>query len=260
MVSAKNIFGVDPAQSNALLFNFCASLAIIFINKLLFESFRFPFATFLTLTHYIIQMIGLEVLAAAGVYERRSSPMTPRILILGFVVGAAPALNNMSLKLNGLGFYQVVKLLVTPGIVGLEASLYGATLSSRRALALGMICLGVSIACVNDLSLNATGCAVAALWVPIAAVYKVLWSRESKECHWHTFALMRRVLPLSTLVLLLLTPLSDPPGLLHFHWTLRRVAMVLASGAAAFMVNWSGFLVMGACSALTHTVLGQASA
>jgi hypothetical protein len=35
------------------------------------------------------------------------------------------------------------------------------------------------------------------------------------------------------------------------------LALVLLSGVAAFFVNWSGFLVMGACSALTHTVLGQ---
>ena len=33
--------------------------------------------------------------------------------------------------------------------------------------------------------------------------------------------------------------------------------MITLSGVAAFFVNWSGFLVMGACSALTHTVLGQ---
>ena len=50
--------------------------------------------------------------------------MTPRLLLLSAVVGAAPALNNLSLSLNQLGFYQVVKLLVTPAIVALEAYLY----------------------------------------------------------------------------------------------------------------------------------------
>ena len=30
------------------------------------------------------------------------------------------------------------------------------------------------------------------------------------------------------------------------------------SGVGAFLVNWSGFLVLGACSPLTHILLGQA--
>ncbi|KOO33249.1 hypothetical protein Ctob_010264 [Chrysochromulina tobinii] len=47
-------------------------------------------------------------------YVKRSSPMTPRILLLSAVVGTAPALNNLSLSLNNLGFYQIVKLLVYP--------------------------------------------------------------------------------------------------------------------------------------------------
>ena len=36
--------------------------------------------------------------------------------------------------------------------------------------------------------------------------------------------------------------------------------LVALSGVAAFFVNWSGFLVMGACSALSHTILGQLKA
>ena len=233
----------SPGDVGALAFNFVSSLAIIFVNKFLFESFRFRWTTALTLAHYLVNLAGLELLAAARVYEPRRSPTTPRLVLLSVVVGAAPALNNLSLSLNGLGFYQVVKLLVTPAIVGLEAALYGSSLSMRRALALTLICVGVGIACVNDLSVSWAGCAASGAWVPVAATYKVLWSRVTKEEGWHTFALMRRVLPLSSVVLLLLTPLIDPPGLLEFRWTARRAALVAASGVAAFFVNWSGFLV-----------------
>lgn len=104
------------------------------------------------------------------------------------------------------------------------------------------------------------GLAAAIAWLPAAAVYKVLWSRTSKEEGWHTLALMRRVLPLSTLFLFTLVPIIDPAGLSEFEWTPRRAALVLLSGVAAFFVNWSGFIVLGACSALSHTVLGQAKA
>lgn len=131
------------ARNEAVLylsFNFLASVGIIFINKLLFESFKFRFTTFLTAVHYVVTLAGLEILSMAGVFTKVSSPTTPRLLALSVVVGTAPALNNLSLSLNDLGFYQVAKLLVTPAIVGLEAFLYGATLSVPRACALVAVC------------------------------------------------------------------------------------------------------------------------
>ena len=254
------MFNFSTTDMLSLVFNFAASVGIIFINKAIFATMKFRYTTILTALHYIITLAGLEVLAAFGVYQIRSSPTTPRLLLLSAVVGAAPALNNLSLSLNNLGFYQVVKLLVTPAIVALELQLYGQRMSSRRAVALVGICVGVGIAVINDVSISVPGLCAALTWVPIAALYKVLWSRESKENGWHVFALMRRVLPLSTLLLVVLSPLADPPGLLEFKWTLERAALIALSGVAAFFVNWSGFLVMGACSALTHTILGQLKA
>ena len=134
-----------------------------------------------------------------SVCQARASPLTLRLLALSAVVGFAPALNNVSLKHNGLGFYQVVKLLVTPMIAGAEYACYGHTLSTARALALALVCVGVGVAVVNDVTINAGGAAASAAWLPVAAAYKVLWSRVAKEEGWNTLALMRRVLPLSTL-------------------------------------------------------------
>ena len=130
----------------ALAFNFAASVGIIFINKGIFATLKFRYTTFLTAMHYMVTLLGLEILAYAGVYERRTSPTTPRLLLLSLVVGAAPALNNLSLSLNQLGFYQVVKLLVTPAIVALEAYLFGQCISAARAIALLGICVGVGVA------------------------------------------------------------------------------------------------------------------
>ena len=55
------------------------------------------------------------------------------------------------------------------------------------------------IAFVHALTINAAGAAASAAWLPVAAAYKVLWSRVAKEEGWNTLALMRRVPPLSTL-------------------------------------------------------------
>mmetsp|Transcript_62262 Transcript_62262/g.103480 ORF Transcript_62262/g.103480 Transcript_62262/m.103480 type:complete len:352 (-) Transcript_62262:179-1234(-) len=243
-----------------LSFNFASAVGVIFVNKALFSHFSFSFTTALTSFHYVSNAVGLELLAACGVFSKRSSPLSGRLLLLAIVVGMAPALNNLSLLLNSLGFYQVVKLLVTPCIVVLERMLYGARMSTSRAAALLVVCIGVGVACVNDMSINIAGSLAAAAWVPAAAVYKVLWSRIAKEEAWATLPLMQRVLPLSTCATLLMVPLIDPPGLFEFQWTFDRMLLVALSGVSAFFVNWSGFLVMGACSALTHTVLGQLKA
>ena len=80
----------------------------------------------------------------------------------------------------------------------------------------------------------------------------------AKEEGWNTLALMRRVLPLATLFMAGLVPLVDPPGLTSYEYTPRACSVLALSGVAAFFVNWSGFLVLGACSALTHTVLRHA--
>jgi len=57
-----------------------------------------------------------------------------------------------------------------------------------------------------------------------------------------------------------LTPFVDPPGVLQYAWTARSLALVLASGLGAFLVNYSGFLVVGHLGALAHVLLGQAKA
>ena len=97
------------ASALYLGFNFASSVIIIFINKSLFSGgLRFEFTCALTVLHYGVNLVGLELLRLCGAYEARASPLTPRLLALSAVVGFAPALNNVSLKHNGLGFYQVL--------------------------------------------------------------------------------------------------------------------------------------------------------
>jgi solute carrier family 35 protein E3 len=86
---------------------------------------------------------------------------------------------------------------------------------------------------------------------------KVYWSRSEKEDGWTTMPLMLKILPWATLWMLFLMPLMDPPGLLDYPWQPESAALILASGLAAFCVNYSGFLVLGQCRPLTHVVLGQ---
>jgi len=85
------------------------------------------FTCALTVLHYVVNLLGLELLRLCGAYEvcthvllcdavrkpcvrascmtplfqARASPLTLRMLALSAVVGFAPGLNNVSLKYNG---------------------------------------------------------------------------------------------------------------------------------------------------------------
>ncbi|KAL3919031.1 MAG: hypothetical protein SGPRY_005782 [Prymnesium sp.] len=212
--------------------------------------------------HYILNIVGLEALAILGAYERRSARFTPHLIVLAVVVGVAPAINNLSLKLNDVGFYTTCKLLVTPCIVVLEWFLYEYGLSRMRALGLAGVCLGVAIASIHDLSLNLNGALASLVWVPIAATYKVLWSRVAKGGAddggaWHTLALMRAILPWSAVVIACLVPVIDPPGLSEYEWSLETVGLLVVSsiaGTVLLLQYYTPKSVLGAALALVSMV------
>ena len=109
----------------------------------------------------------------------------------------------------------------------------------------------------GDLLFNKTGTLCASLWVPLAAIYKVQWGRVRNICQCSTLALMRAVLPFAICVQAAISPIVDPPGIMDFVWTKEAFLWIGLSGVAAFLVNFSGFLVMGNISALAHVLLGQ---
>ena len=198
---------------------------------------QFKFSCLLTAMHYMVTTVGLELLRLGGAYEHRASPITPRLLMLVLLVGSAPAVNNLSLRYNNLGFYQVNKLLVTPCIVTMEWVCFGITVSRPRLAALLAIAAGVGVASVNDVSITMAGCLASCATLPLNAAYKALWSREQKQNGWTTLALMRRVLPLATLALLAMSPLIDPPGVSEFEWTPRSTGLIFLSCLSAFLVT-----------------------
>ena len=62
---------------------------------------------------------------------------------MALLIGSVTPLNNMSLQLNPLPFYQTAKLSVTPVVVVVEYVLDRKVPSSARALSLALVCLFV---------------------------------------------------------------------------------------------------------------------
>jgi hypothetical protein len=270
-----------------LAFNFFSAIFIISVNKLVVSAsccillcvfglldpylytirpqYRagFTYPIVLSLFQYIVNYIFLVGLKMGGYFvPRRAGRITPKLLLLAAALGTATPVSNLSLKLNSVGVYTIAKLLVTPGIVMAEWVLRGKTISCTRACLLVIVAIGVAINSMADLELTYEGTVVLAVWLPVAVVYKVGWSVACKEDSWQTFPLMYELYPYAIGFTAILCPMLDNLGeVAELKWlTVNSAAMLMTSGFGAFLVNVSGFLVMGGLSPLTHVILGQLKA
>lgn len=89
--------------------NIFSATAIVFANKAVFQDFGFKFVTTLTFIHTIFTWVGMNVLAAVGFFQAKPLPwISVAPLALGYV--GYIVLNNLSLNLNTVGLYQILKV------------------------------------------------------------------------------------------------------------------------------------------------------
>lgn len=152
-----------------LLFNFVSTVALTFINKACFSRISFGYPAVLSNFHFFVTWIGVDILRRAGKFKPLHKPYSTlsdrNFLTIVVVVGLVTPLNNTSLKLNSIGFYQIFKLLVTPGIVFLEYILNGKVLSRSCILSLIAVCIFVLLSSGADIDFNVRGTIFATVWV-----------------------------------------------------------------------------------------------
>ena len=152
-------------------------------------------------------------------------------------------------QLNPIAWYQTAKLAVTPVVVAIEYGLDGVVPSATRAACLVLVCLFVvkmrGEPAAGGAPQSAAGLICVAIWVPLAAAYKVQFGRLRRKLgKCSTLALMHALFPYALVVQTVLSPLVDPPGLFQYEWRPSALFAVAASGLGAFLVNYSGFLVV----------------
>jgi solute carrier family 35 protein E3 len=245
-----------------MAFNFFSSIGIIFTNKIIFKSFGFKFATFYTALHFAGTAIGLRVCRACGVYEHKKMNHM-KILPMSLAFCLHIVFNNLSLQYNSVGFYQLMKVLMSPLTALVQTFAFGVPIATSLQLALGVTCCGVGIATVNDMNVNALGTFYAVLGLLGGVFYQLFVKTKQKALGGNSFQVLEYQAPQSALLVLLVTPVFDqvqgPDGLLE---TLKNanvhllVALSLAC-VVAFCVNLSLFMVIGKTSPLSYQVLGH---
>ena len=182
------IFGFDPTTVTLMAFNFVSAVGIVFANKYVFHVYNYNFACFVTSLHFVVTTLGGRICLAFDLYQvKKLNHMDVLPITASFCCFVV--FNNLSLQHNSVGFYQLMKVLTTPVVVVLQRVFFDIHVETQlqvgpasrpgapRALpallpsphspqppprplaqaCLGVICMGVVLATVSDISVNFAG-------------------------------------------------------------------------------------------------------
>eukprot|EP01013_Petalomonas_cantuscygni_P005632 TRINITY_DN1628_c0_g1_i1.p1 TRINITY_DN1628_c0_g1~~TRINITY_DN1628_c0_g1_i1.p1 ORF type:complete len:331 (+),score=40.92 TRINITY_DN1628_c0_g1_i1:514-1506(+) len=178
--------------------------------------------------------------------------------------------NNISLLFNSVTIYQLSKILCTPFVVLIEWWCTGRTHSRLALAALIPVCLGFMLAVIAETSVSAMGIAWASAAVMSNALYTVWGGTKQKELQTSPQNLLLYQSSLSTLLLLVVVPVTnaiaavtgmrplfeDLSVALTFPYSTNLVISLVLSAVLAVGLNASFFIFVGKTSPLTTNVLG----
>eukprot|EP00798_Chlamydomonas_sp_ICE-L_P003790 gene3790-13859_t len=247
-------------------FNILSSTCIVFANKAVFAWFGFTFIFALTLIHSLFTWAGMSAMARMGFFTPKDLPAMKLAPIAIAFVGYI-SLGNISLNLNSVGFYQIMKVAITPTVVALEVFMFSKYPSTKMLLSIVVVCLGVAIATVTDPVVvnNALGLIVGMVATLVTGMYQVWVGSKQKELATNSSQLLHAYIPLAVAMLTCLVPLLEPVGfqkatpdtLIGYNYTWAAIGAITLSAVLGVMVSFSTFLLIGATSSLTYNVVGH---
>eukprot|EP00238_Polyblepharides_amylifera_P000223 CAMPEP_0196573058 /NCGR_PEP_ID=MMETSP1081-20130531/3021_1 /TAXON_ID=36882 /ORGANISM="Pyramimonas amylifera, Strain CCMP720" /LENGTH=274 /DNA_ID=CAMNT_0041890627 /DNA_START=444 /DNA_END=1268 /DNA_ORIENTATION=+ len=193
-------------------------------------------------------------------FEAKSLEFKP-LIIFSVLNGISIGFLNLSLGFNSVGFYQMTKLAIIPCTVCLQSLFYSKRFSSSVKAALAVLLLGVGVATVTDLQLNFLGSMLSLAAIVTTCISQIWTNTMQKRYSIGSTPLLYLSAPYQALTLLLLGPPLDRllvhQTVLEFEYTPATSAFITLSCLIAICVNFSTFMVIGKCDAVTYQVLGH---
>ena len=249
--------------------NIFTSVAIVMVNKQLMgdAGYGFSFATTLCGLHFLCtSSIGLftgNTRAGDATNPAGEKMRVPPAEIAMFVAVAATSIIglNMSLMLNTIGFYQVCKLAQIPTMCVLEGVFMGKKFGRRVIQAIVVVLLGVGVATVSDLEMNAAGTVAAVVGVVSTSAQQILVEHLQKKHSVSSNFLLAKTSPYMAGSMLLFGPAMDElitgKWVFDYEWSTPATTALLVSCFFAVLVNVSSFLCIGRFSAVSFQVIGH---
>ncbi|XP_027902657.1 UDP-xylose transporter 3-like [Vigna unguiculata] len=244
----------------ALSLSVVSSVSIVICNKTLMSSLHFIFATTLTSWHLFVTFCSLHVALKLRFFEHK--PLEKK-MVMGFGVlnGISIGLLNLSLGFNSVGFYQMTKLAIIPCTILLEILFLGKKFSKRIQFSLVILLVGVGIATITDLQLNALGAFLSLLAIITTCVAQIMTNTIQKKFKVSSTQLLYQSCIYQAATLLVSGPYLDKLltnlNVFSFKYTTKVTMVIILSCLISIAVNFSTFLVIGKTSPVTYQVLGH---
>lgn len=245
----------------ACSFSVLSSVSIVIANKYLISTLGFKYVTTLTSWHLFMTAGFLHVMRLVGRLEPKQIE-TKALITFGVLNGMSIGLLNLALGYNSVGFYQMTKLAIIPFTVTLQSTFYGKSFSTMVKLSLAVLLLGVGIATVTDIELNLLGSIISALAIVCTCVTQIWTNTLQKSQACSSTQLLYASAPLQGVTLFVIgvpldAVLTNGDSFLAYDYTTYSTMFVVLSCSIAIAVNYSTFLVIGKCDAVTYQVLGH---
>ncbi|KAM6582510.1 hypothetical protein CsatB_009512 [Cannabis sativa] len=244
----------------ALTLSVVSSVSIVICNKALISSLGFNFATTLTSWHLLVTFCSLHAARKMKFFEHKAFEQKA-VMGFGILNGISIGLLNLSLGFNSVGFYQMTKLAIIPCTVFLETLFLAKKFSRSIQLSLLILLLGVGIATVNDVQLNALGSILSLLAIVTTCVAQIMTNTIQKKFKVSSTQLLYQSCPYQAGTLLISGPFLDQfltnQNVFAFKYTTQVLVFIVLSCMISVSVNFSTFLVIGKTSPVTYQVLGH---
>lgn len=256
----KSASPMELGTVGALALSVSSSVSIVIVNKYLISTLGFPYVTCLTATHMAVTAVALRVAARVKLLEPKG--IEKRALAkFAALNGVSVAFLNLSLGFNSVGFYQMTKLAIIPCTVSIQQAFYGKSFSNEIKASLATLLLGVAVATVTDARVNFLGTTVSLLAVATTCVSQIWTNTMQKTYGVSSTQLLHAASPYMALTLgFISVPLDGflvGGSPLYYEYSAPVVFVAALTCAIAVAVNFSTFLVIGKCDAVTYQVLGH---
>lgn len=106
--SLKSVYKELFITSSLYALNIVSAVGIVLVNKFIYSYYKFPHGLVLTLFHFVLTSVGLQILAALKCFAVKPVKLH-KILPLSVSFCSYVVLTNLSLQYNSGTFYQVQK-------------------------------------------------------------------------------------------------------------------------------------------------------
>ena len=238
--------------------NIVSVVSVVVVNKKLFsEAVGFAFPNCLMAFHMATTCAGMYLLRCAGLFTPldKHPPIRDVATIAFWQVGSVMFV-NYSLLYNTVGQYQVLKLANIPTICVMEYYWKGITYSRRVTLALVLLCCGIGLSTVSDLSINRLGCTFGAMAAVTTGAMHIGVKSASDVMNpmQHCYYVSRFTCLFFCFIAFGCGEFID---IAHYTFTRTTLTLLASSGVCAFMINLSVFLIVGQTSPVTYQVVGH---